>query len=125
MPLPQFQNLVWFLLHFIYAYHLEETPKKKQIQTERKTTQRAINVDFENLTIVIESGKGLAPKDTNGKSDPYLRVFCGPYKYKTKVIISFLLSCWFLFDFLTWSIRLSKKLLTLCGLLKCLKFRRL
>jgi len=28
----------------------------------------------------------LAPKDPNGKSDPYLRIFCGPLKYKTKIV---------------------------------------
>ena len=32
------------------------------------------------------SGKDLAAKDANGKSDPYLRVFCGPFKYKTKTV---------------------------------------
>jgi calcium/calmodulin-dependent protein kinase I len=64
----------------------EAAPRKRIIKTERKVTQRAMNVDFECLRIVVESGKDLAPKDANGKSDPYLRVFCGPYKYKTKVV---------------------------------------
>jgi len=63
-----------------------EAPKKKAIQTERTGTVKAANVDFDHLLVEVVSGKSLAPKDANGKSDPYLRVFCGPFKYKTKVV---------------------------------------
>jgi len=62
-------------------------PKKvNKIQTERQPAQVATNADFEQLKVEVVSGKNLAPKDANGKSDPYLRVFCGPFKYKTKVV---------------------------------------
>jgi len=39
------------------------------------------------LVVTVLSGKDLASKDTNGKSDPYVLVWCGaakPYKTKTK-----------------------------------------
>jgi len=60
--------------------------KVNKIQTERQPAQVASSADFEHLKVEVVSGKNLAPKDANGKSDPYLRVFCGPFKYKTKVV---------------------------------------
>jgi serine/threonine protein kinase len=64
----------------------EAAPKKKPFIIERQPTRAALNVDFGSLKIEVVSGKNLAPKDSNGKSDPYLRVFCGPFKHKTKVV---------------------------------------
>jgi len=64
-----------------------EAPKKpNNIITSRGRPTVASNADFTVLRIMVESGAGLAPKDANGLSDPYLRIFCGPYKIKTKVV---------------------------------------
>jgi hypothetical protein len=95
------------------AHLLDAGPRRKIIKTERKPTQRAMNVDFDNLRIVVECGKDLAPKDANGKSDPYLRIFCGSYKYKTKVgilICNDIYIC-----------RWSRKPWTLSGIMRSLK----
>lgn len=59
---------------------------KKKIQTEKAGILKASTADFTHLKVDVVSGKNLAPKDSNGKSDPYLRVFCGPFKHKTKVV---------------------------------------
>jgi len=63
-----------------------EYKKPNNIITTRPRPTVASNADFTMLRIMVESGSGLAPKDANGLSDPYLRIFCGPYKIKTKVI---------------------------------------
>jgi len=63
-----------------------ETKKPTNFITSRPRPAVASNADFSVLRIVVESGSGLAPKDANGLSDPYLRIFCGPFKVKTKVI---------------------------------------
>jgi len=40
--------------------------------------------NWEALRIRILRGCNLAPKNSNGKSDPYLKLWCGQYKYKSK-----------------------------------------
>jgi len=40
--------------------------------------------NFEALKIRIVCGTGLAARNSNGKSDPYLKIWCGHYKYKSK-----------------------------------------
>jgi len=40
---------------------------------------------FTELVVTIIDGRGLAIKDSNGKSDPYLNIWCGATKNKTKV----------------------------------------
>eukprot|EP01127_Copromyxa_protea_P013048 TRINITY_DN3463_c0_g1_i1.p1 TRINITY_DN3463_c0_g1~~TRINITY_DN3463_c0_g1_i1.p1 ORF type:complete len:493 (+),score=112.14 TRINITY_DN3463_c0_g1_i1:637-2115(+) len=40
--------------------------------------------NFEALKIRIIRGEELAARNSNGKSDPYLKFWCGQYKYKSK-----------------------------------------
>jgi len=48
-----------------------------------KPTPRVESKKITKLALRVIAGKNLAPKDFNGKSDPYLRVFYGTIKYKT------------------------------------------
>jgi hypothetical protein len=38
------------------------------------------------MLLKVCAGRNLVAKDSNGKSDPYISIWCGKYKYKTKVI---------------------------------------
>jgi len=39
---------------------------------------------FKSLKFTVQNGKNLASKDPNGKSDPYLIIWCGAQKFRTK-----------------------------------------
>jgi len=41
---------------------------------------------FNELVIKVVAGRDLAIKDANGKSDPYLNIWCGSSKNKTKIM---------------------------------------
>jgi len=64
----------------------EPNPKNTKFVTEKKTASVASVVDFEVLEVVLLKGNNLAPKDMNGKSDPFLRVWCGNFKFKSKTM---------------------------------------
>eukprot|EP01126_Amoeba_proteus_P023539 TRINITY_DN2364_c0_g1_i1.p2 TRINITY_DN2364_c0_g1~~TRINITY_DN2364_c0_g1_i1.p2 ORF type:complete len:220 (-),score=74.05 TRINITY_DN2364_c0_g1_i1:88-747(-) len=50
-------------------------PVVKKVDNEPKWTE---------LKVKIVSGQNLPAMDSNGKSDPYLKFWCGHYKYKSK-----------------------------------------
>jgi len=50
---------------------------KKNISTSTST--------YSSITLKVCSGRDLASKDANGKSDPYCNIWCGAQKFKTKV----------------------------------------
>lgn len=72
-------------------------PKKPLDVTIREQTPiRTVStaVGWTTLKVEIQSGAQLAPKDPNGLSDPYLKLWCGYFKYKTKIIKKTLNPVW-------------------------------
>eukprot|EP01126_Amoeba_proteus_P053739 TRINITY_DN656_c0_g1_i19.p1 TRINITY_DN656_c0_g1~~TRINITY_DN656_c0_g1_i19.p1 ORF type:complete len:447 (+),score=70.01 TRINITY_DN656_c0_g1_i19:324-1664(+) len=71
-----------------------DVPKNNQIKTQKQRTVIATNTDFQTLKVHLIGGRDLAAKDANGKSDPYVRVWCGAFKYKSKTIKKSLNPVW-------------------------------
>ena len=55
-------------------------PREKTVSKETETEE----ANWESLKIRLIKGTDLAARNPNGKSDPYLKFWCGHYKYKSK-----------------------------------------
>jgi len=64
---------------------IEPTPETTPVVTVPVVTT-PVQPSYTQLTIKLLQGRGLEPKDFNGKSDPYLSIWCGATKHKTKVV---------------------------------------
>jgi len=60
------------------------TPKPAVTATTTTTTTSTTPI-FTELVVKVCSGRNLAVKDANGKSDPYLNLWCGSSKNKTQI----------------------------------------
>eukprot|EP01126_Amoeba_proteus_P054938 TRINITY_DN6784_c0_g1_i12.p1 TRINITY_DN6784_c0_g1~~TRINITY_DN6784_c0_g1_i12.p1 ORF type:complete len:168 (+),score=26.93 TRINITY_DN6784_c0_g1_i12:365-868(+) len=68
--------------------------KISQIKTTKQRPVLALNTDFQALKIRLISGKDLAAKDLDGKSDPYIRLWCGPFKFLSRIVNKTLSPVW-------------------------------
>jgi len=57
---------------------------KPVVKAEETPSPKGTGVNWESLKIRVIKGSDLAARNTNGKSDPYLKFWCGQYKYKSK-----------------------------------------
>jgi len=61
------------------------TPTVTATTTTTTTTPVSSTQVFTELVVKVCSGRNLAVKDANGKSDPYLNLWCGSSKNKTQI----------------------------------------
>jgi len=66
-------------------FSIASATKEPSQPTETTSTTTTVNSEpFKELVVKVIAGKDLVAKDYNGKSDPYISIWCGASKYKTK-----------------------------------------
>jgi Ca2+-dependent lipid-binding protein len=62
----------------------DQSQQVVEVVTDTTTAVTSNATPFKNIVIKVIAGRDLIAKDFNGKSDPYISIWCGSTKNKTK-----------------------------------------